>query len=394
MPPWLLQVILAVVSIAIQAGFHLYVWKRLVRDTGLSPRPRRVATIALVVLGLSLPLTFWASRLAGWIGGTLGWVSFGWMALLALTVVALAAVDVVRLVVAVVRRVRGRPDVDHGRRQALARIGGGVAAFASVGAVGSGVIEALGDHQVVDVPVTLPGLGAELDGFTIVQITDLHVGNTIGRRFVGDLVERVNGLRPDLIAVTGDMVDGTVADLRAAVAPLAQLRAPHGVWFVPGNHEYYAGIGPWLAEVARLGMTPLRNQRVEIRRGAARFDLAGVDDHSADRFGGGHGADYARALDGREPGVPCVLLAHQPRQVHAAERFGVDLQLSGHTHGGQIWPWHYIVSIQQGGLIAGRYQIGRTQLYVSRGAGYWGPPVRVAAPLELTRVILRAGSPA
>ncbi|MBC7858012.1 MAG: metallophosphoesterase, partial [Burkholderiaceae bacterium] len=255
-----------------------------------------------------------------------------------------------------------------------------------------GVRHALGAHDVNDVPVTLPNLGPDLDGFTIVQITDVHIGNTVGRDFIEDLVARVNALQPDLIAVTGDLVDGTVADLRDRAAPLANLRAPHGVYFVTGNHEYYSGVDAWLAELTRLGMTPLRNTHVTITRGTSSFHLAGVDDHGADMYPG-HGADYAAALATRTPHLPTILLAHQPRQIHAASSHAPDLQLSGHTHGGQIWPWHYIVSLQQGGLLAGRYTIGATQLHVSRGAGYWGPPVRVGAPPELTRVILRGQAP-
>jgi predicted MPP superfamily phosphohydrolase len=162
------------------------------------------------------------------------------------------------------------------------------------------------------------------------------------------------------------------------------------VFAVTGNHEYYSGADPWIAEITRLGARYLRNERVTIGNGDASFELAGVDDFTAAGWPG-HGEDLARALAGRDPSRALVLLAHQPRQVRRAALHGVDLQLSGHTHGGQIWPWHYIVRLQQGGLLAGRYEVDGTQLYVSRGCGYWGPPVRVLAPLEITRVILRAG---
>jgi predicted MPP superfamily phosphohydrolase len=188
--------------------------------------------------------------------------------------------------------------------------------------------------------------------------------------------------------LTGDLVDGSVRQYRAAAAPLADLRARHGVYAVTGNHEYYHGADPWIAELTRLGVRYLRNERVTIERDGAAFELAGVDDHNA--RGTGHRADVGRAATGRDAAVPLVLLAHQPRQVHAAARHGVDLQLSGHTHGGQIWPWHYAVMLQQGGLLAGHYRIKATQLYVTRGCGFWGPRVRLGAPLEITRVILRA----
>ncbi len=252
------------------------------------------------------------------------------------------------------------------------------------------MIEARANHEIVDVEIQLAKLPPALDGFTIVQLTDLHVGLSIDKVFVQRVVERANALAPDLIALTGDFVDGKVEDLRDDIAPLAGLRARHGVYAVTGNHEYYAGADPWIAEISKLGARYLRNQRVTIGDGDASFDLAGVDDHSA--RGRDHGEDLAAATANRDPDRALVLLAHQPRQVRRAAKYGVDLQLSGHTHGGQIWPWHYLVRIQQGGLLAGRYDYEGTQLYVSRGCGYWGPPVRLLAPLEITRVILRSGS--
>jgi predicted MPP superfamily phosphohydrolase len=251
------------------------------------------------------------------------------------------------------------------------------------------MFEARGEHEIIDVEVKLRKLPRALDGFTIVQISDLHVGMTIDRPFVQRVVDHANGLSPDVIALTGDLVDGKVADLRDDVAPLAQLRARHGVFAITGNHEYYSGADAWIAEITRLGARYLRNERVTIGAGDVSFDLAGVDDYSAAGFPG-HGEDLAAAVAGRDPARALVLLAHQPRQVRRAALHGVDLQLSGHTHGGQIWPWHYIVRIQQGGLLAGRYEYQGTQLYVTRGCGYWGPPVRLLAPLEITRVILRA----
>jgi predicted MPP superfamily phosphohydrolase len=251
------------------------------------------------------------------------------------------------------------------------------------------MISARGEHELVDVEIKLAKFPRALDGFTIVQISDLHTGMTIDRAFVQRVVDATMSLKPDLIALTGDLVDGRVADLRDDIAPLAQLHAPHGVFAVTGNHEYYAGVDEWIAEIKRLGARYLRNERVTIGSGDAAFELAGVDDHGADAYVG-HGEDLPSAMHGRDRSRALVLLAHQPRQVRNAAKYGVDLQLSGHTHGGQIWPWHYLVKLQQGGLLAGRYEYEGTQLYVTRGCGYWGPPVRLLAPLEITRVILRA----
>jgi predicted MPP superfamily phosphohydrolase len=387
----LLMMVRIVLGSLVSAGIHVYLWFRLVKPANL-PRPwHRVATVGLVVLFLAIPLTTTSRMYAPGLSSSLGWVAMPWMAFAGLTFVALVIRDGVRLMMWLVRKVRGQgaapPQLS--RRQFLTRVTGGAALAIGGTGVASGMLEARGEHEIVDVEVKLAKLPRALDGFTIVQLTDLHVGMTIERGFVQRVVDRANALNPDLIALTGDLVDGKVEDLREDIAPLAGLRAKHGVFATTGNHEYYAGADPWIAEVTRLGARYLRNERVTIGDGAASFELAGVDDYTASEYPG-HGEDLGKAMAGRDPGKALVLLAHQPRQVHHAVEHGVDLQLSGHTHGGQIWPWHYIVRLQQRGLLCGRYQVGDTQLYVSRGCGYWGPPVRVLAPLEITRVILRA----
>jgi hypothetical protein len=374
----------------VTAGIHTYLWWRLVRPARLSRRWHLVATLVLVALFLSIPLTTTSRLYAPALSSTLGWISLPWMALGGLTFVALVIVDLARLVAWLGRRTVSRsPELPSlSRREFLTRATGGAALAMGSSSVAAGMVQARGEHEIVDVEVRLAKLPRALDGFTIVQLSDLHVGMTIDRAFVERVVGHANRLSPDLIALTGDLIDGTVEDLREDVAPLGQLRARHGVFAVTGNHEYYAGADPWIAELTRLGARYLRNQRVTIGDGDASFDLAGVDDHSAGRWPG-HGEDLPAALAGRDPARALVLLAHQPRQVRRAARHGVDLQLSGHTHGGQIWPWHYLARVQQGGLLAGRYEHGGTQLYVTRGCGYWGPPVRLLAPLEITRVILR-----
>ena len=378
------------VSSMVSAGIHTYVWLRLVRRAELPPRWHRVITISMIGLFIAIPVTTWSRNALPRFSATVGWVSMPWMALVGLTFIALVVIDLVRLARrAVPRQSEG---VSLSRRTFLARATGGAALAIGGTSVARGMIEARGTHEVVDVEVPLAKLPRALDGFTIVQLSDLHVGLTIDRAFVQKVVDHANRLSPDLIALTGDLVDGRVADLRDEVAPLGQLRARHGIYAVTGNHEYYSGADPWISEISSLGIRYLRNERVAIGDGDAGFDLAGVDDYSADGYKG-HGEDLPRALAGRDQRRALVLLAHQPRQVRGAAQHGVDLQLSGHTHGGQIWPWHYIVKLQQGGMLAGRYQHGGTQLYVTRGCGYWGPPVRLLAPLEITRVILRAASP-
>ncbi|MFN0252970.1 MAG: metallophosphoesterase [Kofleriaceae bacterium] len=373
---------------AITAGLIYYIRRRLVVDTGLTGWKKGTLTVWIGML--PAPLIVVSITNAGGpptIAGPLAWPTYIGQALTMLMFGALLTVDVAKLVTWLARKAMKSTPIDQSRRQALARITGAAVSTAVVGHVAYGVSRALGDAEVVDVPITLPKLPKALDGFTIVQLTDVHVGGTIQKEFTEELVERTMALKPDMIVLTGDFVDGSVAELSPHVAPFAKLSAPHGVFFITGNHEYYSGADAWVAKWRELGVRVLRNERVSIERDGAAFDLAGVDDHGAHKWRG-HGMDVAKAVEGRDTSRALVLLAHQPRQVHVAAKHGVDLQLSGHTHGGQVWPWHYIVSIQQGGLLAGMYRIGDTQLYVSRGPGYWGPPVRVGAPPEITKVRL------
>ncbi len=370
----------------LSALMHAYVWLRVVRAAHLPRGWHRAATIAMIAMFIAIPLTTTSRMWAPEISATFGWVSLPWVALVGITFLVLVAIDLARLVGLGVRVARKQPELSVSRRMFLSRVTGGAAVAVAGASVAGGIMSARGEHEIVNVEVPIARLPKALDGFTIVQLSDLHVGMTIDRAFVQRVVDRANALSPDLIALTGDLVDGQVDDLRDDVAPLAGLRAKHGVYAVTGNHEYYSGADAWIAEITRLGAHYLRNERVQIAEG---LDLAGVDDHSADSYKG-HGEDLDKALGGRDRRVPVVLLAHQPRQVRRASKFGVDLQLSGHTHGGQIWPWHYMVKLQQGGLLAGRYEHEGTQLYVTRGCGYWGPPVRLLAPLEITRVILRS----
>jgi uncharacterized protein len=242
------------------------------------------------------------------------------------------------------------------------------------------------------VTVPIDGLPPALEGFSIVQITDLHVGVTIQRAFVQRVVEAANALQPDVIAVTGDSVDGQVEQLRPHIAPFAQLRARHGVFAVTGNHEYYSGAPAWIAELRRLGLRVLLNEHVVLQHDGAALVLAGVTDFTAGHFDAAQASDPARALQGAPAGLrPRVLLAHQPRSAPAAAQVGFDLQLSGHTHGGQFLPWRWFVPLQQP-YTAGLHRHGDLWVYTSRGTGYWGPPKRLGAPSEITLVRLVSGA--
>lgn len=250
-----------------------------------------------------------------------------------------------------------------------------------------GLVNARRRAPVLEVDVRLPGLPSALAGFTIVQLTDIHVGPTIKRGYVQAMVDAANAQQADAIVITGDVVDGSVQQLTEHTRPLGELQARHGVFLVTGNHEYYAGADAWVAEFRRLGLTVLLNEHVVIQQGNARLVMAGVTDFNAAGFSAQHASDPARAAAGAPAGVPRILLAHQPRTMFAAEPAGFDLQLSGHTHGGQFLPWNWFVPLQQP-VVAGLHRHGAMQVYVSRGTGYWGPPLRLGARSEITRLRL------
>ncbi|HZV92429.1 MAG TPA: metallophosphoesterase [Caldimonas sp.] len=255
-----------------------------------------------------------------------------------------------------------------------------------------GFLNARRTASVVRVDVPIAGLPAALQGFTIAQISDVHVGPTIRRDYLEAIVVVVNRLDADLVAVTGDLVDGSVADLAEHVAPLAELRSREGTFFVTGNHEYYSGAAPWVRELRRLGLKVLMNEHVVVRRGDASLVVAGVTDFGAGHFDGSQASDPAGAAAGSPPDAALrVLLAHQPRSAPAAEAAGFDLQLSGHTHGGQFLPWNFLVRLQQP-FTAGLHRWRGMWVYTSRGTGYWGPPKRIGAPSEITLLRLVAGA--
>jgi predicted MPP superfamily phosphohydrolase len=269
----------------------------------------------------------------------------------------------------------------------------GLAALSATGVLsGFSLWNGLRQVKVKPLAITLDTLPPSLDGVRLVQITDLHIGPLVGGEWLRHVVDEVNYLKPDLIVITGDLVDGSVEDLHQDVAPLSDLKAPLGIYFITGNHEYYSGVEEWCKHVAGLGIRVLRNERVSIAAGSKgdSFDLAGVDDWHSRQFIG-QGADLPKALQGRDRKKALILLAHQPAAIDEAALHGVDLQLSGHTHGGQIWPFNYLVHLQQP-YVQGLYRHGdtKTQIYVSPGTGFWGPPMRFGTRAEITHITLHA----
>jgi predicted MPP superfamily phosphohydrolase len=382
----------AVVLLALLV-LHGHLWWRLVRGTTRPGRARRALTVVTVLLALLPAAAVLGRRSLPFAAQTpLDWAGYTWLGLAFYAFLATLALEPVRLLLWLARRPRRAPDApaDPSRRLFLARSLAVTAGAVALGTAGTGLVTANSAPVVRRVPITLAGLDPALDGLRIVTFSDGHLSPTFGGRRFERVVETVNAQHPDVVAIVGDLVDGEVSELREDVAPLADLVSPQGVWFVTGNHEYFVDTAAWLRHLPTLGVQVLRNERVELRRGSAVVDLAGIDDRTAASSGvPGHGADLAAALDGRDESRPVVLLAHQPVQVEQSRAAGVDLQLSGHTHGGQLWPFDALIRLDQP-AVEGLHRFGDTQLYVTSGAGYWGPPMRVGAPPEVTVVELRS----
>jgi len=386
-------------SISILGGIHGYVWLRLVRDTGLAEPWRRVAGILLTLLAAGIPLGLFLGRRAqGWAARVLPAAAAAWLGVVFVLFCSVAALDLVRLSAGGLgfvldwMRSKADPPADPERRRLVARAVAGGALLIAGGATAYAIRSALGPARIHEVPVKLERLPPALSGFTVAQISDLHVGPALRAPTVRRVVEQTNALRPDLVAITGDLVDGSVEELGATVAELTRLRARHGVVFVTGNHEYYAGVEPWLAELRRLGIRVLQQERLAVGEPGASFDLAGVDDWGhASSQPGGYAEALGRALEGRDPERSLVLLQHQPRGVDEAVRAGVELQLSGHTHGGQIFPFTLLVAAAYpyiAGLYHHRAGPEAGQIFVSRGTGFWGPPMRLGSPPEIAKIVL------
>ncbi|GGQ59473.1 metallophosphoesterase [Streptomyces asoensis] len=407
-------IVFVLLALAVLVTANVYLWRRLFRDTTSGPGRVRRAGAVLIAGGWILAVAALVGERTGapfWLQRTLAWPGFLWMALSVYLLLALLAGEAVRPLLRRFLRKRAaadtpvarpepetvpagapaprQPDPEDGappppdpsRRLFVSRVVAGTAAAVAVGTVGQGTYGVLRGPRVKRVTVPLARLPRRAHGYRIAVVSDIHLGPVLGRGFAQRVVDTINATQPDLIAVVGDLVDGSVKDLGPAAAPLAGLKAREGSFFVTGNHEYFSGAEQWVEEVRRLGLDPLENARTEL----PWFDLAGVNDIAGESEG--HGPDFARALDDRDTTRACVLMAHQPVQIHDAVRHGVDLQLSGHTHGGQLWPGSLLAAAANP-TVAGLERYGDTQLYVSRGAGAWGPPTRVGAPSDITVVEL------
>ncbi|MFH8462463.1 metallophosphoesterase [Streptomyces sp. NPDC017991] len=414
----------AAASIVASAAAHRYLYLRLVKDVTVSARLRRAGRAAAIALTILVPAGVLTAQYANptriaW----LAWPAFVWVAMAAHLLMTLVVLEIpVRLMARALRRRAGSssvvlaqapraPVVQQGdsaaalvtgdtnpgppedaafrmldRRLVLTRSVALLATSSAAATTGYGFHRGLGAPDVKVVPVALPRLHPSLDGMRITMAGDLHLGPFFGRAHTARMVRMINDTSPDLVAIVGDLSDGSADDLAAHAAPLTRLSSTHGAFFVTGNHDYRHDVDAWIATLADFRVTTLRNTRTLIEHRGGAIDLAGVTDVTGEQ---NHDApDYDRALGDRDSSHPVVLLAHQPVQVHEAARHKVDLQLSGHTHGGAFFPGNLLVPLTQP-VTAGLATIDHTQLYVTRGVGASLPPIRVGAPPDITVIELR-----
>jgi uncharacterized protein len=427
---------------------HFYLWKRLVKDPFRPGRARKAGAVVAVLLAVLVPATLIGVR-GGYVEW-LAWPGYIWLALMFYLLVTLVVLEIPRLVINLWIRATskrtvaaepmaavpvvatpaadsatitaapessatltdagrsdaGRSDAaraeklatspgdasqpaqDPGSQNAINRrllLARGAAIFAGLtaaGVTGYGVKTALGPPQLDRVQLPMAKLPRAMDGTRLAVVSDIHLGPLTGTQHAARIVGLINSVNADIVCIVGDLVDGSVAELGRFAAPLAGIQARRGAYFVTGNHEYYSGYQEWVAEVARLGVRPLRNERLEVDG----LDLAGVNDIGGVEFG--DGPDLQRALGDRDSKRPVVLMAHQPVVARDAAPFGVDLQVSGHTHGGQMVPFNLLVRLEQP-VVSGLGKVDGVPVYVTNGAGFWGPPVRVGAPPQVTVIELR-----
>lgn len=376
-------------------ALQFYIGRRIITPSTLSINFKRIAWIIVLIIPLFLPISFLLrfSNTNGFLADLSGWIAFLGMGFFSLVLVWVFARDTILLTLKLLRRNKSSHLFDSSRRAFLANSVNYTIIGGSALLTGYGIYEARRIPDLQEVTIPLPNLPPEFEGYRIAQFTDLHVGPTIKRNFVESVVKQISDLNPDLIVFTGDLVDGQVSSLKNDVAPLCELSARDGVFFVTGNHEYYSGALPWIDEVSRLGMQVLIDTHATIVKGTSHILLAGVTDYTSSTMVPEHVSDPHKAIKGAPESAVKILLAHQPKNIFKAAEAGFDLQLSGHTHGGQYFPWSYVVTLSQP-YISGLNRHHNTWIYVNKGTGYWGPPLRIGVPSEITIISLTANNPA
>lgn len=387
---------LVFVAAIVLVGSHYYVYRQVIKASDLPPKIRKLSTLVLFMLAGLIPGVFIASRVVSrQVLGSVAMVAYFWLGTVFYLVIFLFARDVAWVFIRVLKRLGHKPEQgsdapkDPGRRLFLKRVTAGACVLGSTSMTGVGIGGAFADPMTPEVRVRLSRLPPSLSGFRIALLSDLHIGPVLGGDFLKATVDLTNSLEPDLVAITGDLVDMPVDRLAEQVRVLEGLHAPHGVFFTTGNHEYFFGAGAWIEFIGSLGIRVLANEMVLVGDpDGACFELAGIHDYSGAWFDPHLAPDPHKAMAAHDPDKELVLLAHQPKQITGAHSYGVSLQLSGHTHGGQIWPFGSLVQLDQPYMSGLHQHDEHTQIFVTRGVGFWGPPMRVGAPSEIPVIVL------
>ena len=391
-----------VTEVVIGVLVYIYIGWRFIISTRLSSFYKTILWLVLVLFMIipSLPFILHSYNIeARWVDilAWIGYMSLGFLVtvfmLLVLKDISYLFTIAVRTFILLARKLfsftaKTKENNNPARRQFLTSSINFAIICTSGTLVGYGAYQARRCPTVIETSIPFYDLPHGLESLRIVQISDIHIGDTIKRDFVQKVVDRVNSLEPDIIALTGDVADGSVSYLRKSASPLSELSARYGCYFVTGNHDYYSGIEAWVEEVRQLGFTPLLNEHRVLYHGGARILLAGVTDYSAERFVRSHASNPLAALSGAPKCNLKIALAHQPCSVFDVAQSGFDLQLSGHTHGGQSFPGQFIEMLQPPHFVAGLYKFKNTWVYVNRATGYWGPPLRLSVQSEITLIKL------
>ena len=380
-----------IIAIGMLWLIHGYVAWRIIPTLGISSSQTNLAYTTVFILSL-LPIIPIALRMSGNESklidrlSFLGYTSLGFFTL---SFFIFVAKDLVLQLIALFSYLINEDNpFDNSKRDFIKKsVSIAMISLAGTG-TGFGFYSSRKGPTIMDQDIFLESLPAGFENFTIAQISDLHVGPTIKRPYVENVLKKISHLNPDLIAVTGDLVDGSVKYLKSELQPLKDMIPPYGTFFVTGNHEYYSGVNPWLDETDRLGMKNLINTNEIISKSGDEIAIAGITDLNAHQINLSHRSDPELALASLPKDIAKIVLAHQPNSIHAVHKVGADLQLSGHTHGGQFWPFTYPVKLAST-YIAGYYDHYGTKIYVNRGTGYWGPPLRIGVPAEITLIRLK-----
>ncbi len=386
-----MQIVIAIaVMVTLLGAVHYYLYRRFIVDTGCGKRLRLFGKLAIFGLGASAFSTFPLSRsLPVEAARVVTFIPYVWMGLMVLILMSLIAVDLVRLIRFVAYKIAHAPPPSPEQKLRTAR---GIVTLVLLVNFFAGVVSVvngLGDPAVKCVEVGLSRLPAQHSGLRIVQLTDLHIGPTLGRQWLEEVVGQVNALEPDIVVITGDLVDGSVENLKDEVAPLADINSRLGTYFVTGNHENFSGVDEWMKKVGELGIRVLDDEAVPIKGTNDTLYMAGVSDPRGHPGQPGDDTFIEKLASIKvETGAEAILLLHNPRPMLDThdERFG--LVLTGHTHGGQIWPFTLFVRIAHPYLVGLYKHDDRTRVYVNEGTGFWGPPMRLGTRGEIALITL------